>query len=76
VEQSGQVAGCEHHNFGFLGVENEHAIGTANELSSIRETQLMLRQVISLTWLVLAFGRKVYRRRFVKNVARLGTATG
>lgn len=63
-------------NFGFLGIENEHTIGAANELGSIRKTQLMLRQVISLTWFVLAFGRKVYRPRFVKNAAKLATATG
>ena len=63
-------------NFGFLGIDNEHTIGTANELGSIRKTQLMLRQVISLTWFVLAFGRKIHRPRFVENVARLGTATG
>jgi hypothetical protein len=48
-------------NFGFLGIENEHTIGAANELCSIRKAQLMLRQVSA---------------RVCKNVARLGTATG
>lgn len=63
-------------NFGFLVIENEHTIGAANERGSIRKTQLTLSQVISLTWFLLVFGRKVYRPRFVKGVARLGTATG
>jgi hypothetical protein len=67
-------------NFGFLGIEKEHTKvahnRSANELGSIRKTQLMLCQVISLTWFVLTFGRKVYRHRFGNNVARLGTATG
>jgi hypothetical protein len=64
-------------NFGFLWFENEHTIGAANELGSIRKTQLMFRQVISLTWFVLAFGRKVYRRPVCKKCREtLGTATG